>query len=378
MANVQEREFAMKKKIYWSGVTDLGTQSPVTTRTLFGIGSSTKPMTSIMVASLVDDGVIAWNTSVQKILPAFAMSDSEITEKVTVWHTLCMCTGVAHRMEDISVQYSELTAEDLIDSQAAIPLEGKFEEHYAYAERMFSARGYLAAMVAGGKYGDLAQTYADLMQERVFDPLGMTSTTLSINRAVASGNYTTPYYSSMTGFEPLSPEIEGVFTPTAPTGAVWSSVDDQGKFLMMLLNDGKAADDRRVVSSENLRYVWEPRTIIDEDFQYGLGWNIEDYHSLTVIHHPGGTVGFASELVILLEYDLGFAILINQLDLVHQMGRMTTYRLLEMLTGSEQVYDLEARETAQEIERQIPLLLLMTRKAVDPEKVAPFLGQVSQ
>ena len=373
MANVQEREFAMKKKIYWSGVTDLGTQSPVTTRTLFGIGSSTKPMTSIMV----DDGVIAWNTPVQKILPAFAMSDPEITEKVTVWHTLCMCTGVPRRMEDISVQHSELTAEDMIDSQAAIPLEGKFEEHYAYSERMFSAGGYLAAMVAGGKYGDLAQTYADLMQERVFDPLGMTFTTLSIDRAVASGNYATPYNSSMIGFEPLSPEIEGGFTPIAPTGAVWSSVDDQGKFLMMLLNDGKAADGRRVMSSENLRYVWEPRTIIDEDFQYGLGWNIEDYHSLTVIHHPGGTVGFGSKLVILPEYDLGFAMLINRLDLVHQMGRMTTYRLLEMLTGSEQVYDLEARDTAQEIERQIPLLLLMTRETVNPDKVAPFLAGIT-
>jgi CubicO group peptidase (beta-lactamase class C family) len=263
----------------------------------------------------------------------------------------------------------------MIESLAAIPLEGKFEEHYAYSERMFSAGGYLASMAAGGKYGDLAQAYADLMQERVFDPLGMTFTTLSIDRAVASGNYATPYNSSMIGFEPLSPEIEGGFTPIAPTGAVWSSVDDQGKFLMMLLNDGKAADGRRVMSSENLRYVWEPRTIIDEDFQYGLGWNIEDYHSLTVIHHPGGTAGFASELVILPEYDLGFAMLINRLDLVHQMGRMTTYRLLEMLTGSEQVYDLEARETAQEIERQIPLLLLMTRKAVDPEKVAPFLGR---
>ena len=143
----------------------------------------------------------------------------------------------------------------------------------------------------------------------------------------------------------------------------------------MLLNDGKAPDGRRVVFSESLTYVWEPRTIIDEDFQYGLGWNIEDYHGLTVIHHPGGTVGFASELVIIPEYDLGFAMLINRLDLVHQMGRMTTYRLLEMLTGSEQVYDLEARKTAQEIERQIPLLLLMTRKAVDPEKVAPFLGR---
>lgn len=356
------------------GVRDLETKEPVTTQTLFGIGSSTKPMTSIMVASLVDDGIIDWDTLVIDILPAFKMSDQEIAKKVTFMHTLCMCTGVPRKVEDISVQYSEMTAEDIIESLATIPLEGKFEEHYAYSERMYSAGGYLAALAAGGEYGYLSEAYNQVMQDRVFDPAGMTSTTLSIDKAVASGNYATPYYSSITDFEAISPDIEGIFTPIAPTGAVWSNANDLGKFLIMLLNDGVTIDGRRVVSSENLAYLWETRTTIDETFKYSLGWNIEDYHGLTVIHHPGGTVGFASELVIVPDLDIGFAMVLNKLDLVHQMGRMTTYRLLEMLTGSEQVYDREARKTAKELERQIPLLLLVTRKTVNPEAIAPFLG----
>jgi CubicO group peptidase (beta-lactamase class C family) len=357
------------------GVTDLATQSPVTTRTLFGIGSSTKPRTSIMVASLVDDGVIAWDTPVQKILPSFALSDPEIAEKVTVWHTLCMCMGVPRRTEDISVQYSELMAEDMIESLASIPLEGKFDEHYAYSERMFSAGGYLAAMADGGGYGDLAQAYAREMQARVLDPVGMTTSTHSIVKAVASGDYATPYYSSLTGFHTLPPEIEGMFTPIAPTGAMWSNADDLGKFLIMLLKVGVSADGQRVVSEEYLAYVWKPCTAIDEKYRYDLRWNVENYRGVTVVFHRGGTVGFASELVAIPEYELGFALLINRLRLVHQMGRMTTYRLLEMLTRSEQTYDHETRLTARELERQIPLLLLMTRKTVDPKKVAPFLGR---
>jgi len=60
-----------------------------------------------------------------------------------------------------------------------------------------------------------------------------------------------------------------------------------------------------------------------------------------------------------------------RLDLTHQMGRMTTYRLLEMLTGSEQVYDQEARATARDLERRIPTLLLITRKTVNPDKITP-------
>ena len=356
------------------GVRDLETRIPVDRQTLFGIGSSTKPMTAIMVASLVDDGVFGWDTPVTDIFPTFAMSDPEITDKVTIMDTLCMCTGVPRRMEDISVQYSEMTAEDMIESLSTIPRAGTFEHSYNYSERMYSAGGYLAALATGGEYGHLAEAYIRLMHDRIFDPVGMTSTTLSIDEAVASGNYATPYYSSLTGYHAILPEVEGMFTPIAPTGAEWSNAEDLGKFLIMLLKNGETVDGQRVVSAENLAYLWEPRTTIDATFKYGLGWNVEDYHGLTVIHHPGGTAGFMSELVIIPEYHIGFAMLINRLDLAHQTGRMTTYRLLEMLTGSEQTYDHEARLTAKEIERQIPLLLLMTRRTVKPEIIAPFLG----
>jgi CubicO group peptidase (beta-lactamase class C family) len=365
------------KEIVYSrglGVKDLETRLPVTTQTLFGIGSSTKPMTAILVASLVDEGVIDWDTPVTNILPTFAVSDPEITKKITYEHTLCMCTGVPRRIEDISVRYSELTAEDMIESLAIIPLVGKYERSYAYSERMFSAGGYLSAMAAGGKYGNLAQAYSQEMQKRVLDPVGMTSSTLSIPEAVASGDYATPYYSSLSGYEALSTGIEGIFTPIAPTGAMWSNAEDLGKLLIMLLNNGVSVDGQQVVSPENLEFLWEPRTTIDAAFKYGLGWNIENYHGLTVIDHPGGTVGFASELAVIPELDIGFAMLINRLDLIHPVGRMTRYRLLEMLTGSEQVYDQEMRKSARDFDQQILALKLLTAKTINPAKITPFLG----
>jgi len=357
------------------GVRDLETKEPMNTNTLLGIGSTTKSMTAIMIASLVDEGVISWDTPVTDILPTFALSKPEITNAITFEHTLCMCTGVPARIEDISVQYSELTAEDMIESLATIPLVGAFERHFGYSERMLSAGGYIAAMAVGGEYSDLARAYARVMQEQVFNPLGMTSSTFSIDEALASGNYATPHYSSpLLGSDVIAPEIEGIFTPIAPTGALWSTADDLGKYLIMLLNDGVAADGRRVVSAENLAFLWEPRVAIDAQTSYGLGWYVEDYHGLTVIHHCGGTVGFASELVVIPEYDIGFALLTNQMDQIVPIGRMATYRLLEMLTGSEQVYDQEIRRTARDIGWQTFTLSLITRKTVDPDKIAPFLG----
>ena len=356
------------------GVRDIQTKAPVTTTTLFGIGSTTKSMTAVMMASLVDEGIIDWDTPVKDVMPTFTLSDPQVTSKITFEHTLCMCTGVPRRMEEISVRYSEMTAEDIIESLATIPLSGTFEHQFNYSTRMFSAGGYIAAMAVGGEYGNLAQAYAQLMQERLLDPLKMISSTLSIDEAVASGDYATPYYSSISGYEAVSPDIEGMFTPISPAGALWSNADDMAKYLIMLLNGGISADGQRVVSTENLAHLWEPRIAIDTISSYGLGWYVEDYHGLTVIHHPGGTVGFASELVIIPEYNIGFALLTNRLDQIKPLGRLATYRLLEILTNSKQVYVQEIRKSARKMNRQLFLLSLVTKKKANRDKIAPYLG----
>jgi CubicO group peptidase (beta-lactamase class C family) len=356
------------------GVRDLRTKQPVDTETLMGIGSTTKSMTAVMIASLVDDGVIRWDTPLTQVLPTFALSRPDVTQAVTFRHTLCMCSTVPDYKEAIIVNFSEKSAEDVIEMMAEVPLKGSFEHTFNYSSPMVAVGGYLAALAAGGEYGHLSQDYAHLMQARIFDPLEMTSSTFSIEEAVASGNYATPYYSALSGYEAISPNIEGVFTPLTPAAALWSNADDLAKYLLMLLNGGVAANGRRVISQENLAYLWQPQVAIDANFSYGLGWDIEDYHGLTVIHHPGGTAGFASELVVIPDLNIGFALLSNRMDLTRPLGRMATYRLLEMLTGSEQVYDREVRKTARDMDRQLIGLKLVTRKTVDPDKIAPFLG----
>lgn len=356
------------------GVRDLQTKAPVSNETLFGIGSTTKTMTAIMIASLVEDGFFDWDTPVTDVLPAFALSNPRLSNEITFEHTLCMCTGVPRRMEDISVRYSEMTAEEIIESLATIPLSGAFEEKFNYSSRMVATGGFLAAMAAGGEYGNLAEAYAQLMKERILDPLEMRSSTFSVDEAVTSGDYATPYYSSISGYVEIPPDLENIFRPISPAGALWSNANDMAKYLIMLLNGGISADGRQIVSTENLAYLWEPRVAVDAQISYGLGWHAEDYHGLTIYHHPGGTVGFASEMMVIPELNIGFALLVNGLDQVKPLGMMTRYRLLEMLTGREQVYDQEIREIDRDIRIQVFTLSLVTRKKVDPDEVDPFLG----
>jgi CubicO group peptidase (beta-lactamase class C family) len=209
------------------GVRDLETKAPVTTQTLFGIASTTKSMTAVMIASLVDEGVIAWDTPLTDVLPSFSLSNPEITQKMTFRHTLCMCSSIPEHKEASTVQYSEMTAEDVIEMMATVPLSGTFEYTFNYSTPMVAVGGYLAALADGGEYGNLMQAYADEMQERLFDPTAMTSSTFSIEEVVASGDYATPYYSSLAGVHALPPELDGgIFMPMAPGGALWSTADD--------------------------------------------------------------------------------------------------------------------------------------------------------
>jgi hypothetical protein len=85
-------------------------------------------------------------------------------------------------------------------------------------------------------------------------------------------------------------------------------------------------------------------------------------------------VGFASELAVIPELNVGFALLTNRLDLATPIGRMAYYRLLEMLTGSEQVYDKEIADMKLKVAGQLLTLSAITKKSVAIEEMSPFLG----
>ena len=64
------------------GTTELNGGRPVNSQTLFMIGSITKSMTSLVLATEVDQGLLTWDTPVTDVLPMFALSDPAVTPKI--------------------------------------------------------------------------------------------------------------------------------------------------------------------------------------------------------------------------------------------------------------------------------------------------------
>src|SRR5215207_1226267 len=106
------------------GVRDLASGEPVTPRTRFRIGSITKSMTALLLATLVDEGVLAWDDRVVDLWPDFAAPTPELTQTLRVRDLLGMASGMAESA-DLSVAAAEffmsagtISASDVLRSVA--------------------------------------------------------------------------------------------------------------------------------------------------------------------------------------------------------------------------------------------------------------------
>jgi hypothetical protein len=96
------------------GVCRAGGQERVTADTRFMIGSSTKPLTTMMMARLVDLGRFTWSTPVTEVLPGFALGDEDVTRRLEMRHTVCGCTGMPRRDLDLIFRFRGVRPEDRI------------------------------------------------------------------------------------------------------------------------------------------------------------------------------------------------------------------------------------------------------------------------
>ncbi len=287
---------------------------PVTPDTRMMIGSTTKTMTTLLMAQMVDDGRMGWDTPVTDILPAFRVADPDVTERITMENLVCACTGVPRRDFELIFNSGQWTAESMIDSLAGYEFFTDFGEAFQYSNQMVAAGGYITALAGGAEYGALEDGYIALLEERIFAPLGMEDTTFSFDEVFASADYATPYSLDLPlDTLPIDFALEQAFLiPILPAGAVWSTINDMAQYLVMQMNGGVAADGTRIVSAENLAHTQQPQIAITADADYGLGWIISDYKGQRLLSHSGNTAGFTSEFAFLPEAGIGIAILTNQ------------------------------------------------------------------
>jgi CubicO group peptidase (beta-lactamase class C family) len=355
------------------GVREVGGNAPVTPETLMMIGSTGKTMTTMLMATVVDDGLMSWDTPAQEVLPQFAVADPELSEQITMRNLVCACTGVPRRDLQLIFNADDLSAEDLVESLQEFEFFTEFGEAFQYSNQLVATGGYAATAATGAAWGNLYDAYVAEMEARIFSPIGMESTTFSFEEVLADDNYALPHTIGVeTPYEVAPVTMERVVEPVAPAGAPWSNVLDMARYLLTELDEGVAPDGTRVVSAENLAETWQPQVPYDANISYGLGWFVDEYKGQPMLQHGGNTLGYTSDLAFLPESGVGITVLSN--------GRATSafndavrFRLLELLFEQPMEYDAQADFAHQSVREMVaePVLEAMP---VIAEAVASFLG----
>jgi CubicO group peptidase (beta-lactamase class C family) len=290
------------------GVRRIGSNEQVRPETQFMIGSSTKPLTTLMMARLVAAGNFEWSTPVTRLLPEFALADSELTSRLHMRHTVPASTGMPRRDLDLVFKFKGVTAEQRLAEMKEMKPTTGFGETFQYSNYLVAAGGYAAAR-SFRRQGSLDDAYQRAMSELVFDPLGMSRT---IFHEPGSEAAAAPHSIDFEGKSVLlDPVMEGFANAIAPSGAAWSTVIDMAQYLLLELNGGKLSNGHEFLPEEAVQARWSGGIKINEKMTYGLGLLRSDEEGLDVLSHGGNTLGFSADLYFLPKEGIGVVVLTN-------------------------------------------------------------------
>ena len=355
------------------GVRDIRENSPVTPKTRFMIGSATKPLTTLLMAKLVDEKRVSWSTKVVELLPDFSLADRGVTQRLELRHTASASTGMPRRDAEFVFKYSGITAEDrLAEMKGMSPTTG-FGETFQYSNFLVAAGGYAAAR-AFDSSSALEQAYDTALAELVLKPLAMRNSFLRQEIAM-QGEAAFPHATDFDGTTRRIPlKLEMAVHSVAPAGALWSTTGDLARYLLLELGKGQMPDGTRIVSEEALLERRQKGVRIDQRSSYGLGLFVGEESGIQVITHGGNTFGFTADLYFLPEKDFGAVVLTN-VYAANGFVAAIRQKIFQIVFGAEPKAEQSVASWVKL--RDDGVALLQQKVATNPDKLAwmePLVG----
>src|SRR5215472_4304357 len=291
------------------GYRDLEQKLPVTTGTLFPIGSITKSFTALTFAILKNEGRVDWDKPVRSYLPEFQMNDPVATEEATPRDLFSHRTGLPRH--DLVWYSSDFSREDMVGRLHELKPNKTFRGGYQYNNLTIMTMGYLEGKISG-------LGWEGCIRKKIFAPLGMAHSDLSVDEIEKVDDHALPYElkKDVVTKVPFH-KIDAI----GPAGSINSSVDDMSRYLAFQLGDGKY-EGKQIVTESDLREMHSPQTTMPDlppafslsglgHFSYGLAWVATSYRGRNLVWHNGGIDGFYALLSMLPDDHMGVVVLTN-------------------------------------------------------------------
>ena len=284
------------------GYADLGSHTPVDPgRTLFRIGSVTKPFVWTAVMQLVEEGVVDLNADVNTYLSTVQVPDT-FPEPVTLAHLMAHTAG----FEDRSIGLFSRTP-DAVRPLAELLGEGlparvrPVGDAAAYSNHGAALAGLVVEEVSG-------LAWNDYLDQRILAPLGMTRTTGEQSvPADLEGDLAVGYEVVGGSFLPRS----FVYSPLAPAGSMSATGDDMARFMRAHLQGGTHAGGS-ILRAETVEAMHRTHATRDPRLNGSAhGFIEQSFEGRRSIGHGGGIVAFHSLMVLVPDDGIGLFVAYN-------------------------------------------------------------------
>jgi D-alanyl-D-alanine carboxypeptidase len=319
------------------GMADGPKNIPATVDTVYHTFSMVKPMTAAAVLQLQEQGLLDIDNPVTDYLPFFEVQyPSESSETITVRHLMTHSSGLPDAGSLELYSWIHFDGDPEWNQTELIRKKLPGFTRLAYepgSQASYTNVGYmvLAAIIEAVS----GKTYQQYMVEHIFKPLQMNDThwtygETTIDREAAGSNPSIDLLLHILSFSLekeqmdrlIREKVDGIMwfnrvytDPKGPTGPV-STVADMSCFITAILNEGEL-DGQRILSEESVAMMIHESHILPEEspeagsqIYHGLGWYVVENPEI-VLTHGGGGPGFASDMRLYPERELGMVVIGN-------------------------------------------------------------------
>ena len=282
------------------GIANVETGQPVSPDMLFRVGSVTKMFTTAALASLADEGRLKLSEPIGKYASGLNGRLSRLTAHQLMSHTAGIRDDApAYGWHDETALAANVRTwgEDYLFTEPGRVM--------SYSNPGLTLAGYVLEQAA-------KKPYADVIDERLFKPLGMARTTFRPTTAM-----TWPFAQGHTAEGQAPPTVVRPFADNSgywPAGFLFSSATDLARFTIAFMNDGiiegHSVLKPSVINTLSTGYADVPSSF--DHARYGYGLMTSMHRGVRVVEHGGAIDGFGASVRMLPDQKAAVIILVNK------------------------------------------------------------------
>lgn len=298
-----------------TGVRRRGLPAGVSARDRFHLGSNTKAMTATLIAVLVEEGTVSWDTTPAEVLPGLSDSINPAFRNITLEQLLAHRAGIQPFTDTRDYQELPPLGDDPKERRAAfsrylLQREPAYQPDSAF---VYSNAGYAIAAAMAEQVSD--SSFEQMMRQRLFEPLEIGGG-IGWPAAVDSNQpwgHRTRGGDTLRVHEPKGGYRLGLGPLWTAAGDVHMNMPDYGRFLQLHLR-GLRGKDTSLLASPTIQEMHESRGPMagsTEATGYGLGWVIHDVLGVRSSSHAGSVGTFKARATVQASEDLAVAVVAN-------------------------------------------------------------------